>query len=156
MLEVANLSLKLNLNVPDYKIIDIGLDSFNLALEAQQKFFQTSDGKVHVWVEQGSVKYRYKLYYGLLTLVNIMGNFDGFVGGIEKVVTYGNKAMDYITQESIVSHNTQNVIVLSHSRSLGFPGKVKALMTEVSKGHLTPEEATDKIINLLEEEENIV
>ena len=97
MIEVVDHSLKLNLNVPDNEIINLGYRSYNLAQEAKLKFYNLPEGSVHVWVEQGSVNYRTKIYYGLFTIINFVSHFDGFVGGVEKMVLYSNKAMDFIT-----------------------------------------------------------
>lgn len=119
MLEIINLSLTLNLNVPGNRIIEIGLQSYDLAQEAKKRFFNYPDSNVHVWVEQGSINYKYKVGVGLVTLYNIVSGIDGFVGGIEKIVSYCNNAMTYITQKSIDNEYPQNTKVISHQRSTG-------------------------------------
>jgi hypothetical protein len=149
-MEILDLSIKLNIDVPSSDLISLAESAYDLANDAQSRYLGLDDPEIHIWVEQGSTKYRTKIYAGLIVFYNVISNIDGFVGGLEKIYDYGSKTMNYITERVIEPAPFR---VMEVKRSVGLPEKIKKILRDVQQGKLSPDNATSKVMKLLEAEE---
>lgn len=152
MLELIDLSFKINANISKEGLLDVGMRSFDIANEAQAKFLDFQDTSIHVWIEQGSISFKYKILAGIIVIYNAVSGLDGFVGGLEKIVGYSGKAINYITQESVKIKDKNPSDIISYKPTAGFLGDVSSIMKKVRNGQTTPEQATDQVKRLLEKE----
>jgi hypothetical protein len=149
-MDVVDLSVKLDLSVPAENLTKLAEDLYELVEKAQADFLGFDYPEIHVWVEQGSLSYRAKIIIGFNMLVAAVSNYGGFVDGVEKIYEHSNKAINYVN-EKLIEHNSSRVV--DSKRSAGLPEKIKFIMRSVQQGKLSPDEATEKVIKLLEFEE---
>lgn len=149
-MDIIDLSIKLNIDVPSSDLVGLAENAYDIANEAQATYLSLDNPEIHIWVEQGSTKYRTKIIAGLALLYNVVSQIDGFVGGLEKIYDYSHKAMNYMTEKVIEPTPTRVVEV---KRSAGLVGKLAKIMREVQQGKLTPDNATDRVMKLLESED---
>lgn len=149
-MDVVDLSIKLNLNVPAESLRNIAEDVYELVDTAQASFLGLENPEIHVWVEQGSLNYRTKIIAALNIMFVAVSGYGGFIDGVEKIYEHSKKVINYVNEKLIESTPSK---VLESKRSAGFPEKVKLIMRSVQQGKLTPDQATEKLIKLLEAEE---
>lgn len=150
MMELLDLTIKLEQNVSATDLVKRAKDLYELAVRARQANDLPDDIEIHVWVEQGSLISKSKWYIALTAFVGLVNNFDSFTNGIEKIYQYSEKAMTYITQE-VIESTPANATV---KRSAGLSEKITKLLYQVQQGTYTPEEASGRIMKLIEKEED--
>lgn len=149
-MELVDLSIKLDLSVSSDNLLELAEDAYKVVYEAQVRFIDVEDAEIHVWVEQGSLKYRAKIFAGLLVFYNVVSGIDGFVGGLEKAYQYSNKAINYISEKLVEPTPTK---VIEFKRSAGLPEKIKKILRDVSDGRVSVEQGTNNVTKLLQREE---
>lgn len=148
-MEIIDLSIKLDINVSDNDLVLYAEKSYDIALIAHERYLDFGEKDIHVWAEQGSLTLRTKVGLAITTFVNVMCHLDGIIGAAEKAYTYGSKAMTYITQESIEPYHGR---IIDVKRSPGLAERITQITRDISKGKLTPEEGTKKLMKMLEKE----
>lgn len=149
-MDVVDLSVKLDLNVPAENLKSLAEDVYELVDRAQANLLGFENPEIHVWVEQGSLSYKAKIIIGLNMFYAAVSGYGGFIDGVEKIYEHSNKVINYVN-EKLIAPNASKVV--DAKRSAGLPEKIKSILRSVQQGKLSPDEATDKVIKLLEFEE---
>lgn len=149
-MELLDLSVKLDLYVDSSELIVVAEQLYKIADDAQSSFIGVDDVEIHVWVEQGSISKRTKIIIGWGFFFQTVCGIDSFIGGLEKIAGYSEKVINYVTTRIIERDPTK---ILEVRRSSGLPGKITDILRKVQQGKCSPEDATDKVMKLIEVED---
>ena len=150
-MDIIDLSIKLNLSIPPNDLVVLAEKAYDTVYYAQDTYLKFEEPEIHIWVEQGSVSYRTKVLIGLMAFYHVVSGIDGFVGGLEKIYNYSCKTIDYVS-EALIDEKPNRVIEIK--KSTGFTQKIRKVLQDVHNGKCSPDDATYKVIKLLEVEDD--
>jgi len=110
-----------------------------------------SDYSLHLQVEDGSIKGKYKILVGASALYMAIGQYGSFISGVKEINNQIKQGSNFLNEQIRARHEQKQ---FSSRRKQGALEQIEMLFIEVQKNDITVEDATEEVKRILGEEIN--